>query len=90
MAFNLNWCDLITAKKSLDVTKARGLDGLTPKIFKPSAEIIAPALIMIMIISLLNGQLSEPFKLAKIKLIQKGDPKSHPSNYRPISVFLVL
>ena len=47
--------DLITAMKSLDVTKARGLDGLTPKSLKTSAEIIAVALLKIINISLLNG-----------------------------------
>ena len=63
--------DLINAMKSLDVTKARGLDGLTLKSLKTSAEIIAPAVLKIINISLLNGQFTEPFKLAKIKPIQK-------------------
>ena len=34
--------DLITCINSLDVTKATGLDGLTPKILKKSAEVVAP------------------------------------------------
>ena len=37
--------DLISTMKSLDVTKATGLDGLTPKILKTSAEIVAPTLL---------------------------------------------
>ena len=82
--------DLITAMKPLDMTKATGLDGLTPKILKSSLEIIAPAILKFINISLLNGQLPESFKLAKIKPIHKGGPKSDPSNYRPISVIPVL
>ena len=68
--------DLITAMKSLDVTKAIGLDSLTPKILKTSSEIIAPALLKIINISLLNGQFPESFKRAKIKPMHKGGPKN--------------
>lgn len=64
--------DLITAMKSLDVTKATGLDGLTPKILKTSSKIIAPALLKIINTSLLNGQFPASCKLAKIKPIHKG------------------
>ena len=51
---------------------------------------IAPALLKIINISLLNSKFPESFKLAKIKPIHKGGPKSDPSNYRPISVLPVL
>ena len=40
--------------------------------------------------SLQNGQFPEPLKIAKLKPIHKGGPKSDPSNYRPISVLPVL
>ena len=73
-----------------NATKASGLNGLTPEILKTPAEIIVPALLKIINISLLNGQNPESFKLAKIKPIHKGGPKSDPSNYRPISVIPVL
>ena len=88
--FSIPFMKLSDLIKSLDVTKATGLDGFTPQILKTSAEIIAPALLKIINISLLNGQFPESFKLAKIKPIHKGGPKSDPSNYRPIPVFLVL
>ena len=82
--------DLKTALKSLDVTKATGLDGITPRILKTSAEAVAPILLEIINLSLTNGQFPESLKLAKIKPIHKGGPKSDPSNYRPISVLPVI
>ena len=36
--------NLITSLKSLDLTKATGLDGITPRILKTSAETVAPTL----------------------------------------------
>ena len=82
--------DLIATLNTLNVTKATGLDGLTPKILKTSANAIAPTLLKIINTSLQNGQFPEPLKIAKLKPIHKGGPKSDPSNYRPISVLPVL
>lgn len=48
--------DLKSALKSLDVTKATGLDGITPKILKASAEVVSPVLLKIINISIQNGQ----------------------------------
>ena len=82
--------NLITSLKSLDVTKATGLDCITPRILKTSAEAVAPTLLEIINLSLINGKFPESLKLAKIKPIHKGGTKSDPSNYRPISVLPVL
>ena len=64
--------DLIATLNSLNVTKATGLDGLTPKILKTSANAIAPTLLKIKNTSLQNGQFPEPLKIAKPKPIHKG------------------
>ena len=64
--------DLITCMNSLDVTKATGLDGLTPKILKKSAEVVAPTLLKIINISFVNGQFPETLKKAKLYPIHKG------------------
>ena len=64
--------DLITCMNSLDVTKATGLDGLTPKILKKSAEVVAPTLLKIINISFINGQFPETLKKAKLNPIHKG------------------
>ena len=57
---------------------------------KTSAETVAPTLLEIINLSLINGQFPESLKLAKIKPIHKGGTKSDPSNYRPISVLPVI
>ena len=72
--------DLTSALKSLDVTMARGLDGITPRILKTSAEIVDPTLLEIINASLINGEFPETFNLAKIKPNHKGGTKSDPSN----------
>lgn len=82
--------DLKLALKSLDVTKATGLDGITPKILKASAEVVSPVLLKIINISIQNGQFPDSLKQAKLKPIHKDGLKSDPSNYRPISVLPVL
>ena len=82
--------NLITSLKSLDVTKATGLDGITPRILKTSAEAVAPTLLETINLSLIDGKFPESLKLAKIKPIHKGGTESDPSNYRPISVLPVI
>ena len=57
---------------------------------KTSAEAVAPTLLEIINLSLMNGKFSESLKLAKIKSIHKGCTKSDPSNYHPISVLPVI
>ena len=45
--------DLVTCIKSLDATKATGLDGISPRIFKNAADIISPTLLQIITICLI-------------------------------------
>ena len=82
--------DLISTIKALDVTKATGLDGLSAKILKTLVDIVAPSLLKIVNISLLQGRFPKSLKIAKINPIHKGGQKSDPSNYRPISVLPIL
>ena len=39
--------DLVASMKSLDTTKATGIDGITPSVIKRSADVIAPSLLHI-------------------------------------------
>ena len=73
--------ELITTIKKLDSSKATGLDGISAKILKLSANIIS----RLYFISY-NGQFPDTLKEAKILPIHKGGPKSDPSNYRPIFI----
>ena len=64
--------NLTSALKALDVTKATGLDGITHRILKTRAETVAPTLLDIINVILIDGQFPETLKLAKIKPILKG------------------
>ena len=72
--------DLITCKKTLDPTKATGLDGISPKILKSAADVVGPYLLQ----SISNGQFSDILRMAKHKPIHKSGPKTDLFNYRPI------
>ena len=78
-------CELISIVKSFDVKKATSLDGLTAKMIK-SATVICQSLLEIINASFKKGVFPDPLKLAKILPIHKGEPKSDPSNYRPLSI----
>ena len=82
--------DLINSIKSLDCTKATGLDGLSPRILKLSAEIASSTLLDIINKSIQNGQFPDILKIAKLLPIHKGGTKDNPSNYRPVSILPVI
>ena len=82
--------NLITSIRSLDPSEATGLDGITPKIVKLSAEVISPTLLRIINTSISSGNFPETLKIAKILPIHKGGAKNDPSNYRPISILSVI
>lgn len=81
---------LTTSIKSLDINKATGLDGLSPKMLKLSAEVVAPSLVHLINISILEGKFPDILKVAKLNPIHKNGPKNEPSNYRPISILPII
>ena len=82
--------ELLSSTKSLNVAKAVGLYGITPKILKSSSEIVCPTLLKIFNISLDIGQFPDGLKIAKLLPIHKGGAKDDSSNYRPISILPVI
>ena len=82
--------DLITCMKTLDPTKATGLDGISPKILTSAADVVGPYLLQIINISISNGQFPDILKMTNLKPIHKSGPKTDPSNYRPISILPVV
>ena len=68
--------DVISNVQTLDITKATGLDGMTPKILKTSAEIIGPNLLEIINISIKNGRFPDTLKVAKLFPIHKNGLKA--------------
>ena len=86
----INIPSLTEALKSLDVSKATGLDCLSPRILKLSAEVVAPSLSKIINQSITDSQFPSILKVAKLFPIHKSGPKHDPSNYRPISILSVI
>ena len=82
--------DLISIIGSLDATKATGLDGITPKILKKSADIVNPSLLKIINISVSTGQFPDLLKVAKIIPIHKSGAQGDPASYRPISILSIV
>ena len=80
--------DLDASMKSLDTTKATGIDGITPSVIKRSADVIARSLLHIINISIKSDQFPDLLKIAKLKPLFKSGSKSDPSNYRPVSILL--
>ncbi len=70
----------------LDVSKAKGMDNISPFFLKSSARIIAPSLTHILNLSLSKGVFPQTWKCAKVTPLHKKGAKDEVDNYRPISV----
>ena len=74
----------------LNPKKSTGLDGISPKLIKLAAEVLAPSLLQMINISLHTGVFPDVLKIARVFPIHKGGPTENPSNYRPISILPII
>ena len=74
----------------LQITKARGIDNLSPFFLKQSAEIITPTLTKLFNRSIETGIFPDVWKIAKVTPLHKKGPRNDVNNYRPISVLCSL
>ena len=82
--------ELKSILKFLDPNKSTGTDGISPKMLKPASDALLPSLLQIINISLHTGVFPDCLKEARVFPIHKGGPSEDPSNYRPISILLIV
>ncbi len=66
--------------------KATGLDGIDTRILKAGSPVLSIYLAKIFSLSLKIGYVPKCWKMKRVSPIHKGDEKTDPSNYRPISI----
>ena len=78
--------DVLRLLCNLSTNKATGLDGISCQLLKEAAPVIADSLCHLFNNSINTRIFPEEWKLAKVFPLHKGDTKTNPNNYRPISV----
>ena len=76
--------------KHVEVTKAAGIDQISWTFIKDEAQILAEPISELCNLSMTLGSFPNACQIAKMKPLFKKDPKADPSNYRPISLLLLL
>ena len=76
-------CDELKRLKS---KKATGLDGMSARLLKDAAPVIAKPITYIINLTISTGEIPPELKEAKVTPIFKNGKRTEESNYRPISV----
>ena len=82
--------DVFRVLRSLDITKAKGCDGISPKLLKICALSLYQPLHHLFSLSLSQKYLPLEWRTHLIKPIFKSGDKSSIRNYRPISLLSVV
>ena len=72
--------------KNLKNGKATGLDGIGTRILKAGSPVLSIYLAQIFNQSLNTGYVPKCWKIKRVSPIHKGDKKTDPNNFRPISI----
>ena len=76
--------------KCLNVKKANGVDGISAYMLKATAESIASPLAKVFSLSLSSGKFPTLWMSVRVVPILKSGNRSDVSNYRPISLLLIV
>ena len=82
--------EVLTILTSLDVTKAAGIDNISPKVFRYCALPLLKPICHLFTISLQTGSIPTQWRTHCITPIHKSSNKSFVNNYRPISLLCIL
>ena len=80
-------CELL---ESLDTSKSNGPDGISARMLKHTAAFIAPSITQLFNQSLQSCKVPSKWKSSLVVPVPKGSNCHSPSNYRPISLLVVL
>ena len=75
---------------SLDTKKANGRDGISARMLKSTAPSIAYGITLLFNKSISTGRIPRPWKVSSVVPVPKGSDYTSVSNYRPISLLLVV
>lgn len=79
-----------TFLKTIDISKATGLDNIGPRLLKLAASVIADSITFICNCSIKQSLFPDKWKNAKVSPLHKTGPSEDVNNFRPISVLPVL
>ena len=82
--------DIMRELNKIKINKTPGPDKISPKILKEASNEIVKPLTLYFNKSINLGEVPDEWKLANVTPIFKKGDKSHPSNYRPISLTSVI
>jgi len=82
----INEDTVLNMLQKIDITKATGLDGVSPYLLKIAAPVIANSLTTIFNRIIETGVFPDQWKTSKVLPLFKKDDRKDMSNYRPISI----
>ena len=82
--------DVLKVLSSLDGSKACGRDGVSPAVLKHCAKELAPSLVTLFNISMIQSKVPTSWKLANVISVHKKGDRDPVSNYRPISLLSIV
>ena len=82
--------EVLDLLQQLDTSKSSGPDGISAKMLKGVASSLAPVLVQIFNLSILDVKVPSQWKFSRVVPIPKGSSTNpSPSNFRPISLLSV-